>query len=42
MLKFAYNKNGTHVLIKFIKSVSVQPYLEKIYDFIVKNLDSLS
>ena len=42
MLKFAYNKHATHVLIKFIKSVEVHPYLEKIYDMIVKNLDALS
>jgi hypothetical protein len=42
MLKFAYNKHATHVLIKFIKSVDVHPYLNNIYDLIVKNMDGLS
>jgi hypothetical protein len=42
LLKFAFNKHATHVLIKFIKSVEVHPYLEKIYEILVKSLDALS
>lgn len=42
LLKFAYNKHGTHVLIKFIKLAELHPYLEHIYDIIVHNLEDLS
>jgi hypothetical protein len=41
VLKFAYNKNATHVLIKFIKTADLNN-LEKIYDIISKNFSLLS
>lgn len=42
LLKFAFNKHATHVLIKFIKLADIHPFLEKIYDIIVQNLPDLS
>ena len=39
MLKFAMNKHATHVLIKFIKHVSIHPYLENIYKAIVAHFE---
>lgn len=42
VLKFAYNKHATHVLIKFIKIVEVHPYLTKIYEALAKNFHELS
>lgn len=42
LMKFAFNKHATHVLIKFIKVVDVHPHLQKIYEQIVKNLGALS
>ena len=42
LLKFAFNKHATHVLIKFIKLCEIQPYLESIYEIIVMNLQDLS
>lgn len=42
LLKFAYNKHGTHVLIKFIKLAELHPHLVTIYDILVKNLADLS
>lgn len=35
LLKFAYNKHATHVLIKFIKLAELHPYLDVIYELIV-------
>ena len=42
LLRFAYNKHATHVLIKFLKLANVFPYLVKIYDLLVKSLLDLS
>jgi hypothetical protein len=42
LLKFAYNKHGTHVLIKFIKLCEIHPFLESVYEIIVLNLSDLS
>lgn len=41
-LKFVYNKNANHVLIKFIKLADIHPYLEKIYDVLASNFDLMS
>ncbi|CDW82681.1 pumillio protein 3 [Stylonychia lemnae] len=42
LLKYAYNKHATHVLIRFIQLADVHPHLEKIYEVICKNMISLS
>jgi hypothetical protein len=42
LLKFAFNKHATHVLIKFIKLADIHPFLDKIYAIIVQNLPDLS
>ncbi len=42
LLKFAYNKHATHVLIKFIKQAELHPYLDAVYEIIVENLEALS
>jgi len=41
-LKFAFNKNATHVLIKFLKIAPIYPYLEKIYAELARNFAELS
>ena len=41
-LTYAYNKHATHVLIKFIRIMNIKPYLEGIYDIIVKQFTELS
>lgn len=42
LLKFAYNKHATHVLIKFIQIADIFPHLEAIYDLLCKNMVELS
>jgi len=42
LLKFAYNKHATHVLIKYIQIAEVSPFLEPIYDAICKNMFDLA
>ena len=42
VLKFAYNKHSTHVLIKYIKLANIFPYLIPVYDLLVKNMVDLS
>ena len=42
LLKFAYNKNSNHVLIKFIKLIEITPYLEKIFEVLCQNIEQLS
>ncbi len=42
VLKYAYNKNATHVLIKYIKITDIDPFLLKIYDSISKNFSELA
>ena len=41
-LKFAFNKHATHVLIKFIKLVEVEPYLVKIFATLTKHISKLA
>lgn len=41
-LKYAYNKHATHVLIKFLKLSEVSPYLDGIFEPLVKNFADLS
>ncbi|CDW85572.1 UNKNOWN [Stylonychia lemnae] len=42
IMKYAYNKNSNHVLIKYIKLTPVKPYLEQIYDILAQNFDQLA
>ena len=42
LLKFAYNKHGTHVLIKYLKIADIQPFLEQLYDVVCQNFADLS
>ena len=41
-LKYAYNKHATHVLIKFIKTAEISPYLRNIYSTIVENFEQMA
>lgn len=41
-LSYAYNKHGTHVLIKYIELTPQDPYLMNIYDIITDNFTQLS
>lgn len=41
-LKYAYNKHATHVLIKFIKTSEIHPYLEPLYSSIVENFEQMA
>eukprot|EP00347_Sterkiella_histriomuscorum_P010240 403377054 len=42
LLKFAYNKHATHVLIRYIQLADIHPHLEQIYEVICKNIIDLS
>ena len=42
VLKFAFNKNSTYVLIKFMELPLAQSYLDNIFAVLVKNFVDLS
>ena len=41
-LSYGFNKNGTHVLIKFIELTTEDPFLTPIYHVIADNFSQLS